>query len=58
MRECMDGDWELNVPHIQNGKVVVEESITFGFNNIVDAFLSMLKGGNIGKALVSIEPGM
>jgi len=46
------------IPHIQSGNVVVEENITFGFNNIVDAFLSMLNGGNIGKALVSIESGI
>ncbi|WP_241649948.1 zinc-binding dehydrogenase [Rosenbergiella collisarenosi] len=43
------------IPHIQSGKVVPQETVYYGFENIVGAFLSMLKGGNIGKALVSIE---
>ncbi len=43
------------IPHIQSGKVIPEETVTFGFENSVDAFLSMLKGGNTGKAIVSIE---
>ncbi|SMP82413.1 2-alkenal reductase [Serratia sp. CC22-02] len=42
------------IPHIRSGKIVLEEDITRGFNNIVDAFLSMLKGGNMGKAIVSV----
>lgn len=46
---------EFIIPHIQSGRVVPEDTVTHGFNNIVDAFLSMLKGGNIGKAIVSIE---
>lgn len=42
------------IPHIQAGKVRAEETITHGFDQIVTAFLSMLKGGNTGKAIVSV----
>jgi len=43
------------IPYIQRGELVVEETITTGFNNIVAAFLSMLKGGNLGKAIVTLR---
>lgn len=43
------------IPHIQRGKVVPQETVTYGFPHIVDAFLSMLTGGNAGKAIVSLE---
>jgi len=42
------------IPHIQAGKLRAEETITHGFEQIVTAFLSMLKGGNTGKAIVSV----
>lgn len=42
------------IPYIQRGELVVEETITNGFEHIVTAFLSMLKGGNLGKAIVTI----
>lgn len=45
---------EFIIPHIQNGQLVPEDTVTYGFNNIVNAFLSMLEGGNTGKAIVSI----
>lgn len=43
------------IPYIQSGQLIAEETITCGFENIVDAFLSMLHGGNVGKAIVSIK---
>ncbi|WP_206023957.1 MDR family NADP-dependent oxidoreductase [Rouxiella badensis] len=46
---------EFIIPHIQSGRVVPQDTVTYGFDHIVEAFLSMLKGGNIGKAIVSIE---
>lgn len=45
---------EFIIPHIQNGLLIPEDTVTYGFNNIVNAFLSMLEGGNVGKAIVSI----
>ncbi|KAJ8729946.1 hypothetical protein PYW07_016984 [Mythimna separata] len=37
---------------IKSGKIKTREHITFGFDNIVKAFLGMLNGENIGKAMV------
>lgn len=42
-------------PHIQSGRVPVDETVVDGFENIVDAFLSMLSGGNTGKMLVRVS---
>jgi len=39
-------DWILE------GKLKVRESVTEGFENMPQAFISMLKGGNIGKEVV------
>lgn len=40
------------VPLVRSGAFVVDETIVDGFENIVDAFLTMLDGGNIGKMIV------
>ncbi|WP_248959656.1 NADP-dependent oxidoreductase [Sphaerisporangium perillae] len=37
------------VPHIRTGQVVADETIVSGLHNMVDAFLTMLRGGNTGK---------
>jgi NADPH-dependent curcumin reductase CurA len=42
------------VPHIESGQVGVDETLTDGFDSIVDAFLGMLRGENVGKALVRL----
>ncbi|OXI81821.1 NADP-dependent oxidoreductase [Burkholderia sp. AU33423] len=43
------------IPHLQRGDIVAPETITKGFDNIVEAFLAMLSGGNLGKAIVSVD---
>uniref|UniRef100_A0A2A4J243 Prostaglandin reductase 1 n=1 Tax=Heliothis virescens TaxID=7102 RepID=A0A2A4J243_HELVI len=39
---------------IQSGQLKVREHVTEGFENIYDAFVGMLKGENIGKAVVKL----
>lgn len=34
------------------GKLVYRETVTEGFENMVKAFVGMLRGGNVGKAVV------
>jgi len=40
------------VPHLLSGRLPLDETVVEGFDRIVDAFLSMLRGGNTGKMLV------
>ena len=40
---------------VQAGKLKYRETITEGFENAATAFISMLKGGNIGKQLVKVS---
>ncbi|MET7965067.1 NADP-dependent oxidoreductase [Micromonospora sp. NPDC005305] len=42
------------VPRLRDGRIVVDETVVDGLTNMVDAFLSMLSGGNIGKMLVRL----
>jgi hypothetical protein len=42
------------VPLLQDGSVVNDETVIVGFPNIVDAFLRMLRGENVGKMLVQV----
>ncbi|MDT7783499.1 MAG: hypothetical protein QOF58_1918 [Pseudonocardiales bacterium] len=42
------------VPHIQNGSVIVDETVVDGFANVVEAFLGVLRGDNTGKMLVRL----
>ncbi len=46
---------DFAIPHLQRREIVAAETITKGFDNIAEAFLSMLSGGNLGKAIVSID---
>ena len=46
---------QFALPHIQTGRLVLAETVIKGFDHIVAAFLSMLKGGNNGKMIVSLE---
>uniref|UniRef100_A0A0A9X296 15-oxoprostaglandin 13-reductase n=2 Tax=Lygus hesperus TaxID=30085 RepID=A0A0A9X296_LYGHE len=39
---------------INQGKIVPRETVTNGFLNIPSAFIAMLKGDNIGKAVVTV----
>ncbi|KAK7872296.1 hypothetical protein R5R35_002753 [Gryllus longicercus] len=43
-----------NMRWINEGKIVSEETITEGFENAPKAFIGMLRGDNIGKAVVQI----
>ncbi|XP_068802151.1 prostaglandin reductase 2-like isoform X2 [Struthio camelus] len=40
---------------IKEGKLKVRETVVEGLGNIGDAFQSMMKGGNIGKQIVSVS---
>jgi NADPH-dependent curcumin reductase CurA len=42
------------VPHLQAGRVVADQTIVKGFDHIVEAFLGMLRGKNVGKMLVQV----
>jgi len=44
----------LMIPRIQAGDVQVDETVTEGIEHTVDAFLGMLRGENIGKAVVRL----
>ncbi|WP_329115553.1 NADP-dependent oxidoreductase [Streptomyces sp. NBC_01353] len=51
-----DAQRELNdfaVPHLRSGRLPLDVTVVDGFEHIVDAFLGMLRGENIGKMLVS-----
>ncbi|CAH1119663.1 unnamed protein product [Phaedon cochleariae] len=39
---------------VKQGKVKYQETLTDGFDNMVDAFVNMLTGGNVGKAVVKV----
>ncbi|HTH07480.1 MAG TPA: hypothetical protein VL916_16490, partial [Ilumatobacteraceae bacterium] len=40
---------------LRSGDVDALQTVTDGIDHAVDAFLGMLKGGNIGKALVRLD---
>lgn len=42
------------VPHIQAGRVVLDQTVVEGFDRMVEAFLGMLRGRNTGKMLVQV----
>lgn len=44
--------YDFAVPHLRSGALVADETVIDGFERIVEAFLLMLRGGNIGKILV------
>lgn len=44
--------YEFVVPHLQSGRVALDETVVDGFGGIVDAFLGMLRGENQGKIIV------
>nr|WP_042197969.1 NADP-dependent oxidoreductase [Kibdelosporangium sp. MJ126-NF4]CEL23035.1 Putative oxidoreductase YncB [Kibdelosporangium sp. MJ126-NF4]CTQ90174.1 Putative oxidoreductase YncB [Kibdelosporangium sp. MJ126-NF4] len=47
---------QFMVPYVRSGQVGVAETVTDGFENVVDAFIGMLRGENVGKALVRVSP--
>ncbi|WP_198042283.1 hypothetical protein [Kitasatospora azatica] len=57
VRNHWDAQQELTdflVPHIRSGRVVPNETVVTGFENVVGAFLGMLDGANIGKMIVQV----
>jgi NADPH-dependent curcumin reductase CurA len=40
---------------LREGKVDNLQTVTEGLDHAVEAFLGMLKGGNLGKALVQLD---
>lgn len=58
LRNHRDAQGELEdflVPHIRAGHVQPTETVVSGFDNIVNAFLGMLGGENVGKMLVRAD---
>ncbi|NBE53641.1 NADP-dependent oxidoreductase, partial [Streptomyces boluensis] len=51
-RDVQDELYEFAVPHLQSGRVRLDETVVEGFDSIVDAFLGMLRGENLGKIIV------
>lgn len=45
---------EQNLKWIKEGKLKYKETVTEGFEHLFDAFVSMLQGGNVGKAIVKV----
>ena len=43
-----------NLKWIREGKLLYKETITKGFENILDAFVGMLRGENFGKMIVEV----
>jgi NADPH-dependent curcumin reductase CurA len=41
---------------LRSGEVEPLQTVTDGIEHAADAFLAMLEGGNIGKALVRLDP--
>lgn len=55
VRNYQDVQGELEdflVPHIRAGRLHPAETVVDGFDNLVSAFLGMLRGENVGKMLV------
>ncbi|RII15576.1 putative NADP-dependent oxidoreductase YfmJ [Streptomyces sp. YIM 130001] len=40
------------VPHLRSGAIQLDETVTEGFDGIVESFLGMLRGENVGKMIV------
>ncbi|KFB38940.1 AGAP000414-PA-like protein [Anopheles sinensis] len=45
---------EANLRWIEEGKLTYQETVTKGFERMPEAFVSMLTGGNTGKAVVKV----
>ncbi|MFF7446990.1 MULTISPECIES: zinc-binding dehydrogenase [unclassified Streptomyces] len=51
-RDLQDELYDFAVPHLRSGALTPDETVVDGFGSIVEAFLTMLRGGNTGKILV------
>lgn len=56
MRRVLHLESEINLPVVvlMQGKIQYHEYITEGFENMPAAFMGMLKGDNLGKAIVKV----
>lgn len=43
-----------NLEWIKQGKLKYKETVTEGFDNMFNAFVDMLQGGNVGKAVIKV----
>lgn len=58
VRHHLDAQDEMEallVPRIRSGEIVIDETVTEGFEHAVEAFLGMLRGENLGKSLVHLD---
>lgn len=46
--------FQQNLDWIKEGKLKYKESVTEGFENMFDGFIGMLRGENIGKAVIKV----
>lgn len=51
-RDVQEELYEFAVPHLQSGRLALDETVVDGFEGIVEAFLGMLRGENTGKIIV------
>ncbi|MFE4368443.1 NADP-dependent oxidoreductase [Streptomyces sp. NPDC056835] len=51
-RNLQEELYEFAVPHLRSGRLAPDETVVEDFGRIVEAFLSMLRGGNTGKMIV------
>ncbi|MQY39438.1 putative NADP-dependent oxidoreductase YfmJ [Streptomyces sp. RB17] len=51
-RDAQEELYDFAVPHLGSGALAADETVVDGFERIVEAFLLMLRGGNMGKILV------
>lgn len=56
-RDVQEELYEYVVPHLQSGRIGLDETVVEGFDRIVDAFLGMLRGRNVGKMIVRAAEG-
>ncbi|WRZ95357.1 NADP-dependent oxidoreductase [Streptomyces sp. NBC_01007] len=55
-RDMQEELYEFAVPHLQSGRLALDETVVDGFEHIVDAFIGMLRGENTGKIIVRDRP--
>lgn len=54
-RHLQDELENLLIPSIQAGCITVDQTVMQGFDRTVQAFIGMLRGGNIGKMIVQLK---
>ncbi|MFD3663364.1 zinc-binding dehydrogenase [Streptomyces sp. NPDC058659] len=51
--DALEELYDLAIPHLRDGSLPLDVTVVEGFGHIVDAFLGMLRGENLGKMLVA-----